>query len=269
MSVARENYMEPNEIRNEILEEESASRKYRRWAEEAEGKGYYAESSLLKDIAADEARHASILKSILETVESKEPEMHGGYYWEVANMTNGEIMQYNIRYPTTDQAVGAAKVYLNAEFPQFKGHHLVIKIFNKSPEEREEFTYTPTYTESYWITEGPMGIAFAGDKGDFVEEMRGKQARERAEEVLERISEPLGIEQIRLFPKTYGDWVNLAEDIKGKYPDDPIMKATVNFSLQQVALEDEEPTEAREERLKEAQEGKRWLMQKAGELDIK
>lgn len=62
----------------------------------------------------------------------------------------------------------------------------------------------------------------------------------------------------RPFPQTYGDWVNLAENIKERYPDDPVMRASVNYQLQHIA----EETEL-------AEEAKRWLMQKAGELGIK
>jgi len=68
----------------------------------------------------------------------------------------------------------------------------------------------------------------------------------------------------RIFPGmrgeafVYGDWVDLAEDIKSKYPDDPVMRASVNYQLQHIAEETEE-----------AEEAKRWLMQKAGELGIR
>ncbi len=62
----------------------------------------------------------------------------------------------------------------------------------------------------------------------------------------------------RLFPQNYGDWVNLAEAIKERYPDDPVMRASVNYQLQQVAEESVEAAEAR-----------RWLAEKAGELGIR
>lgn len=61
----------------------------------------------------------------------------------------------------------------------------------------------------------------------------------------------------RPFPKTYGDWVNLAEDIKERYPDDPVTRAAVNFQLQRIAEREDED------------EAKRWLMQEAGRLGIK
>jgi len=84
-------------------------------------------------------------------------------------------------------------------------------------------------------------------------------AKQEPEEIKlgeEMIEIPLG----RSFPETYGDWVNLAEDIKDKYPDDPVMRASVNYQLGYIAEEDEYP--------EEAQEAKRWLTKQAGKLQI-
>ena len=60
------------------------------------------------------------------------------------------------------------------------------------------------------------------------------------------------------FPQAYGDWVDLAENIKEKSPNDPVMITDVNYYLQHIARGTEK-----------ADEAKRWLMQKAGELGIK
>jgi len=62
----------------------------------------------------------------------------------------------------------------------------------------------------------------------------------------------------RPFPQTYGDWVNLAEDIKAKYQDDPVMIAAANTQLREIAQE-----------TGSAEEAKRWLVGKANELGIK
>ncbi len=56
-------------------------------------------------------------------------------------------------------------------------------------------------------------------------------------------------------PKTYGDWVSLAEDIKAKDPD---LSYLVNNHLLQIS-----------DNTCEAEEAKRWLVSKAGELGIK
>ena len=69
------------------------------------------------------------------------------------------------------------------------------------------------------------------------------------------VSAQRGIES--LFPKTYGDWVNMAENIKEKYPDDTVMIASVNYQLRHISEETEE-----------ADEAKRWLVERAGELGI-
>lgn len=61
----------------------------------------------------------------------------------------------------------------------------------------------------------------------------------------------------RLFPQTYSDWVNLAEDIKDKYPDDPVMRASVNYQLD-IVLRAEGGEDV----------AKRWLAERAGELGL-
>ncbi len=79
------------------------------------------------------------------------------------------------------------------------------------------------------------------------------EARGRAEEVLERISQPLD----RPSPQTYGDWVNLAENIKSADPAS-WTAAWVNSALQHISEED--PA---------AEASKRKLMQRASELGIR
>lgn len=60
------------------------------------------------------------------------------------------------------------------------------------------------------------------------------------------------------FPITYGDWVNLAEDIKASRPDDAQLWSTVNDRLNAILYETGNIDTA-----------KRWLVEKAGELGIK
>lgn len=60
----------------------------------------------------------------------------------------------------------------------------------------------------------------------------------------------------RPFPKTYGDWVNLAENIKTATPDLDT-QYTANLHLQEIATEGPNQDAA-----------KRWLVEKAGELRI-
>lgn len=62
----------------------------------------------------------------------------------------------------------------------------------------------------------------------------------------------------RPFPQTYGDWVDLAEDIKAKCPNDPVMRADVNYQLQHIS-----------ENTDSSDEAKRWLTTEAGKLGIK
>lgn len=77
-------------------------------------------------------------------------------------------------------------------------------------------------------------------------------------EVLELGEKMVEIPLGRPFPQTYGDWVNLAMDIKEKYPGDAFTRAWTNKALQHIADEDEL-----------ADESKRWLMNKASELGIR
>lgn len=60
----------------------------------------------------------------------------------------------------------------------------------------------------------------------------------------------------RLFPQTYGDWVNLAEDIKDKV--DTPEYAEINSKLGIIGGFEEG----------DAEEAKRWLIEKARELGI-
>lgn len=122
-----------------------------------------------------------------------------------------------------------------------------------------------TSTESGVIHPVVEAIETEADWQAALAEARAKGVRIEAEEFSLGEEEPTG----RPFPKTYGDWVNLAEDIKAKYPDDPVMRAGVNFQLQLISHEEEEIPERREERLAAAQEAKRWMTERAGELGIK
>ena len=166
-------------------------------------------------------------KQLIDELEGTVEE-NGGYYWEVTNMVQGEILQLGTRFGSIGEAVSHAKKFLQKDFQVYGDDHLVIKIFDKSPDERIGITYTPEHTESYWV------------------------------------SEPTRHD----FPQTYSDWAHLASDIHARYPDDPATRASVNFSLQQIAEGMEESTEAQEEREQAAQEGKRWLTSKAAELGI-
>lgn len=146
------------------------------------------------------------------------------HYWEVTNMVTGEILQSGKRQESISDAVRDAKKELRRGFQQFGDDHLVIKVFDKSPDERAGLTFESEYSESFWIKPeaGPS----------------------------------------RPFPDTYGDWVNLGMDIKEKAGiDDVEMTTLVNRHLNHIYEEEQDPDVA--------QESKRWLVDKAGELGIK
>lgn len=75
-------------------------------------------------------------------------------------------------------------------------------------------------------------------------------------DVFKRQGESMQTGQERPLPETYSDWVNLAMDIKEKSLDVGIM-ARVNTAL--TAISEDQPS---------AEEAKRWLVSKAGELGI-
>lgn len=62
------------------------------------------------------------------------------------------------------------------------------------------------------------------------------------------------LDEGRIFPKSYGDWITLAEDIKTA---DPSLTSMVNYELGLIQQE-----------LPGADDAKRWLTRKAGELNI-
>jgi len=70
----------------------------------------------------------------------------------------------------------------------------------------------------------------------------------------------------RPFPQTYGDWVNLAESIKQK---DPTVSTSWEVSHALNAILEEERGEAEPDADYTADDAKRWLVEKAGELGLK
>jgi len=90
------------------------------------------------------------------------------------------------------------------------------------------------------------------------------EGRTWPEELSWRVKSGFG-ELHRPFPETYGDWVNLAEDIKTRYADDPVDRAAVNYNLKVIAEEDGVTPMVEQS---EVDDAKRWLIQKAGELGI-
>lgn len=59
------------------------------------------------------------------------------------------------------------------------------------------------------------------------------------EEVSPRSESEPGLSSSRSFPKTYGDWVNLAEDIKKADPDNVWLHSVINVDLQHISDGDE------------------------------
>lgn len=160
------------------------------------------------------------------------------YYWEATNMAIGEIAQSSTERESLTAAVQDARNTLDKDFRHWKNNHVVIKVFTQSPGERYGLTYEPVHTESFWVSEYRPS-EFIGGVG-YV----GQRVRYGMYET----------PSSRPFPQTYGDWVNLAEDIKAK---DPSVAFMVNAALEDISNETEY-----------ADPQKRWLVNKAGELGI-
>lgn len=228
----------------QIADEEKARDVYFDMAKEADEAGMYQTARNLRSIAADEARHHMVLQQMYQSPElgpmrelpADEIRLSGrmveykigeepteGHYWEVTNMATGEILQSGKRYELIGYAVRDAKKELRRGYQHYGDDHLVIKVFDKSPDERAGLTLEPEYSESFWVKPeaGPPRPPS------------------------------------RPFPQSYGDWVSLGMDIKEK---DPTVgtAAWVNMALQHIADNDED-----------AEQSKRWLVDKAGELGIK
>lgn len=178
------------------------------------------------------------------------------HYWEVTNMTTGKILQEGIPYRTIAEAVNEAQYSMDTKYTHFAGDHLVIKIFDKSPAERSGITHTPEYTESYWVSElagglerEPPGTRLVGYGTTQIAVRPGETPQQAAF----RLGKQWGTG--RLFPETYSDWVDLALSIKERMPEGAW--GIVNNLLQVIA-----------EGGPEAEEAKRWLVKKAGELGI-
>lgn len=127
----------------------------------------------------------------------------GVYYWEVTNMVTGERLESGKRQESIKSAVQDAKRELRRGFQYFGDNHLVIKVFDKSPDERAGLTLEPVLMESFWVSSNPSDVS-AG----------------------------------RPFPETYGDWVSLGMDIKEKDPDIGTI-AQVNNAL--ISIADDRP----------------------------
>lgn len=130
------------------------------------------------------------------------------------------------------------------------------------PETYGEWVYTKVGDTEVRGRQEPSGVEIQHVSGQF-----DQTDFDAAVKIIEaRLSESGYAAPGRPFPKAYGDWVDLSESIKEKYPDDPAMRATVSYQLGIIAREGEVEPVVEE---KEVEEAKRWLTRKAGDLGIR
>lgn len=171
----------------------------------------------------------------------------------------GRVKRY-IQEEDTTMAQGAADEF-NASFRSIMWN-IVIRCRERAGAARPvSRTMPPESAESWGIY---MEITYAGDTefhvGDIISYEEFIRVNDRVSswgKTAEAITTTTGppAETGRLFPKSYSDWVDLSEDIKSR---DPSIAFMVNAALGDIADE-----------TKHADEQKRWLIGKAGELGIK
>ena len=72
------------------------------------------------------------------------------FYWEVTDNTVGRVAPSEVRYGDILSAVLDAEKHIREDLsPEEQGHILIIKVFDKSPDERRAGTFTPVYIETF------------------------------------------------------------------------------------------------------------------------
>ncbi len=226
-----------DELKKETHGEIEATKSYRNLAIRLRDAGHHSEGNMVDGIADDEDRHANLLMTLTNSVLSEHGfEKKEYHYWEVHNNVTGEILQKATPFKTIVGAAIDARRTVDTQFEEFGDASLAIKVYNEEPDQRSGLAQ-PEYTESYRV---------------------GSPFRQSVEKTLDRISQPLTLKEDRTVPKTYGDWVSLGSDIKEKAGIDDFGTTTqVNTALQHIYDEGEK-----------AEQSKRWLIEKAGELGI-
>ncbi len=122
-------------------------------------------------------------------------------------------------------------------------------------EERTQSRYSNMSMEAEMMGKRDMALmmsSMASDEGRHAAMMRSMMGHQVEE--IKLSGKMMEIPLDRPVPQVYGDWVNLAEDMKTK---DPNLASKVNYNLGLIQRD-----------LPGADEAKRWLTQKASELGI-
>ena len=153
------------ELRSYINEENDASRTYQSMSERASSMGLGYAEVMLHQMSMEEQNHAYSLEKMAQRAEAK---AHGsGYYWEITNMSTGEISSSDTVHLTMSSAMAEAEEFVEADIPWWRSDQLIIKIYDKNPDERAGRTFEPVSTKTYGAelgyktrTHEPVGTAF-------------------------------------------------------------------------------------------------------------
>ncbi len=178
----------------------------------------------LMAMAWDEGKHAAALRR-MHTIMHPSPEMTVSlfgterYYWQLDNKSTGEIVYRSDQrgHDTVQEAVADAKSVMNDPEREYAGDNVHIKVFTQPPDERDDTTAVPVYNEM--LTVPPY-------------------LQESAKTVLGRISQSLDLSEPQssriLFPRTTGDWSDLAGRIKDFDPQNMSLRGEVNRFLSDI-----------------------------------
>ena len=161
------------------------------------------------------------------------------FYWEVTDNTVGRVAPSEVRYGDILSAVLDAEKHIREDLStEEQNHILIIKVFDKSLEERRAGTFTPVYTETFG--QEPSDTVFlAGDP----------RRPPRTPPLWET---PGGVK----FPDSLGEWIELAELIKVKVPG---LTNETNEHLNTILLTPEDA---------DVDVAKQWLVDKGRDLGI-
>ncbi len=214
-------------LRKAGKEETEAYLQYSRLADDAEEAGDYSSAQQIRIMADQELEHSRMITRMLASFFSPERKRAKEVLGRISEPMGGGF-KWAIKSWKTGEEHWGTSIHPSAEEARKSGEQYVETDLVGQPVEDRGFLISILDKDGYMVAKGKF----------YVPSWRGPS----------QVGRP--------FPETYGDWVNLAEDIKAKLPDDPATRACVNFQLQHIAEREDED------------EAKRWLVNKAGKLGI-
>ena len=220
-----------DDIRRAINDEEQGMAGYMVLAARARNAGDTESSLEFEDMAKDEMRHKDMLQAMEGRMSKTESMPAMEYYWAVEDRTSGEKTTDGTRYNHTSIAVAAARKYITEDLAvreDILGHDIDIEVYISAPDVRGFTIGDPFHTEKYIHLETtPLAALWRMPESGTV------------------------------FPGSFGDWIELAELIKGKVPG---LTNETNEHLNTILLTPEDA---------DVDVAKQWLVNKGRDLGIR